>query len=88
MVVLFFLCFVTAAGCAKEEPQAVNSDQIKKIERAEENKISPKEEPTQKEQERSAENEQIVQMTLEEKVAQMFFCDSGCFDRISGYRGG
>ena len=82
MVVLFFLCFVTAAGCAKEESQAVNSDQTKKIERAEENKISQKEEPTQKEQERSAENEQIVQMTLEEKVAQMFFVTP---DALTGY---
>ena len=73
----------------KEEPQAVNSDKTKKIERAEENKNFPKkEEPTQKEQERSAENEQVVQITLERKSCTNVFCDSGCFDRISGYRDG
>ena len=82
MVVLFFLCFSIAGGCAKEEFQDVKSDKIKQTASAEEKDIPQKGKPIQKEQELSIEEEQIAQISLEEKVAQMFFVTP---DALTGY---
>ena len=51
MVVLFFLCFSIAGGCAKEEFQDVKSDKTKQTASAEEKDIPQKGKPIQKEQE-------------------------------------
>ena len=82
MVVLFFLCFSIAGGCAKEEFQDVKSDKTKQTASAEEKDIPQKGKPIQKEQELSIEEEQIAQISLEEKVAQMFFVTP---DALTGY---
>lgn len=82
MVVLFFLCFSIAGGCAKEEFQDVKSDKTKQTASAEEKEIPQKGKPIQKEQELSIEEEQIAQMSLEDKVAQMFFVTP---EALTGY---
>lgn len=76
------MLFNSRGGCAKEEFQDVKSDKTKQTASAEEKDIPQKGKPIQKEQELSIEEEQIAQISLEEKVAQMFFVTP---DALTGY---